>query len=123
MNNYLCANKHHFRSKTPRCPSPGCNAEVRPTAISPSTDGSVPNFKHLPRLPGQPAGRPSPIPDGTKHSIRWWAYIDSGRSRRTSSMRDNEYRWDATCACGWDSATGGDTMANVDKLVAEHKRG
>lgn len=29
MNNYLCANRHHFRAPTPVCPTPGCTAEVR----------------------------------------------------------------------------------------------
>lgn len=125
MKNYLCANDHHFRAKQPLCPYPACAAEVRPTTMSPNTDGGKPNFKHLPRLPGQPPESPSPALEpasATKHSIRWWAYIDRGRSRRTSSMKDNEFRWDATCSCGWDSGTGGAAMGEVDKMAQEHKR-
>lgn len=125
---YLCANGHHFSAPKPRCPYPNCTAEVRPTAMSPSTDGTKPSFKHLPKLPETellaplPASSPAPGPTPTgKHSIRWWAYVDRGRSRRTSSMRNLEFRWDATCSCGWDSDTGGDTMNNVEKLVKEHK--
>lgn len=120
MKSYLCANRHHFTSRTPRCPSPGCTAEVRPTAMDPSTDGGKPSFEKLPRLAGQP-----PVPEpvaSAKHSTRWWAYVEGQRSRRTSAMADSAYLWDATCSCGWDSDTGGDTMGNVDKLVLEHKR-
>lgn len=114
MKSYLCANRHHFTSRNPRCPSPGCDAEVRPTAMAPTTDGSPPSFQHLPKL----ADRPAPV---VAHRIRWWAYIDSGRSRRTSPMKDNEFLWDATCSCGWDSATKS-TMGAIEKLVEEHKR-
>lgn len=122
MNSYLCANGHHFTSPSPRCPRVGCTAEIRPTAQSP-LGGSVPDFKHLPRLAGAPAPASSPASDGTKHAIRWWAVFASERVRRTSTMKDNDYVWDATCSCGWDSRTGGATMGHVDQLVQEHKRG
>lgn len=129
MKSYLCASGHHFRAVKPRCPYPGCTAEVRPTAMDPSTDGTKPSFKHLPKLAEAPLSVPLPASNlapvnsaPARHSIRWWAYIDRGRSRRTSSMKDNEFRWDATCSCGWDSDTGGDTMTNVDKLAKEHKQ-
>ena len=122
-NFYLCANRHHFAARSPVCPYPGCTAEVRPTTMDP-LQGDIPAFEKLRRLPDAPLESPlpasSPAPAAT-HSIRWWAYIDGVRSRRTSSMKDGEYRWDATCSCGWDSDTGGDTMGNVDKLVQEHK--
>lgn len=127
MPSYLCASGHHFSAPAPRCPYPACTAEIRPTAMHPSTDGDVPTFKHLPKLPDAPLSVPesssSPSP-GTKHAIRWWAYAaDGSRVRRTSDMKDKFFKWDATCApCGWDSDTGGDTMTNVDKLVQEHKR-
>jgi hypothetical protein len=88
-----------------------------------ATDGVCSGSHGAPLSTPLPASEPPPAATPTgKHSIRWWAYIDRGRSRRTSSMKDNEYRWDATCSCGWDSDTGGDTMGNVDKLVQEHKR-
>lgn len=126
MPSYLCANRHHFTAPRPGCPYPGCNAEIRPTAVHPSTDGGVPNFKSLPKLPDQPLSTPLPASaptPGTRHAIRWWAYAADGeRVRRTSDMKDKHYKWDATCSCGWDSATGGDTMTNVDKLAQEHKQ-
>lgn len=67
--------------------------------------------------------RPGPAGAGVKHTIRFWAYVDGERQRRTSDMRSGAYTWDATCACGWDSATGGSAMAAVDNLVAAHKEG
>jgi len=92
--------------------------------MSPSTDGGKPSFKHLPRLnPEEAAATPTTPVTGGKHAIRWWAYVDGKRVRRRSDMRDGAYRWDATCGpCGWDSNTGGDTMAAVDQQVQEHKR-
>lgn len=116
MKNYLCANRHHFRAPTAQCPSPGCAAEVRPTALHP-LQGDVPSFAHLPKL----ADPPPPPP--TAHRIRWWAYVGGERVPRASSMKDKEFGWDATCVCGWDSRTGGATMASVDQQVQEHKRG
>jgi hypothetical protein len=124
MQSFLCAQGHHFRAPRPACPSPGCTAEIRPTAMDPSTDGGKPSFKHLPRLPDAPLSSPlpasSPAPS-TRHAIRWWAVIDGERIRRTSTMKDSG-NWDATCSCGWDSRTGGALMGYVDKLVQEHKR-
>lgn len=46
VNSYLCANRHHFRSETPECPSPGCTAEVRHTAVNP-LHGRAPAFEKL----------------------------------------------------------------------------
>lgn len=65
MQSYLCAKGHHFSSRSPLCPYPGCTAEIRPTAMDPSTDGDKPSFKHLPRLPDAaplPASENSPPP-------------------------------------------------------------
>jgi hypothetical protein len=118
---YLCANRHHFAARTPRCPSPGCTAEVRSTAADPLS-GDVPAFERLPRLEGAEEPAPAPPAADVKHSTRWWAYEDGNRVRRRSDMRDGDYRWDATCACGWDSGTGGAAMGDVDKMVQEHKR-
>lgn len=117
MDNYLCANRHHFRADSPRCPVSGCTAEVRHTAVNP-LEGPAPAFEKLPRGDWPAATAPPP----TKHSIRWWAYVDGERVRRTSSMADRDYTWDATCACGWDSGTGGEPMADVDRLAQAHKR-
>jgi len=127
MKSFLDAAGHHFRSATPRCPYPGCTAEVRPTAMDPSTDGDKPSFKHLPKLADAPLEAPlpasSPVPAATptvKHSIRWWAVVDGERVRRKSDMKDSEHVWEATCSCEWESPWSG-TMADVDKLVQEHK--
>lgn len=115
LKNYLCANRHHFRSDGPACPSPGCTAEVRPTAVNPY-EGPAPAFEKLPR-----GDWPEPAPV-VAHRIRWWAWVDGERVPRTSTMKDGSFGWDATCACGWDSRTGGATMASVDKMVQAHKR-
>lgn len=125
LKNYLCANRHHFRSATATCPTPSCAAEVRPTDAHPLHD-PTPAFAKLPPLP--PDERPAPAPatpaPGVKHAIRWWAYVDGERVRRTSSMKDGDFGWDATCApCGWDSRTGGALMSSVDRLVQDHKKG
>lgn len=131
MKSYLCANRHHFHSTTPTCPTGGCTAEVRPTAVHP-LHGRAPAFEKLPQLPEdqRPAATPAPAPtpspaaqDGVKHSIRWWAVVGDGeRVRRTSGMKDTG-NWDATCSCGWDSRTGGVIMNEVDRMAQAHKAG
>jgi hypothetical protein len=125
MRSYLCAQGHHFRSPLPRCPASNCTAEVRPTAMDPSTDGTKPSFKHLPRLPDTPLSAPLPASSaapGTRHAIRWWAIVDGERVRRTSAMKDSDHDWAATCGpCGWEADMIG-AMGEVDKLVQEHKK-
>lgn len=57
----------------------------------------------------------------TGHKISFFAYVDGERTRRTSTMPNSAFGWDATCGCGWDSKTGGAVMAEVDRMVAAHK--
>jgi hypothetical protein len=119
---FLCAKNHHFASRTPTCPSPGCDAEVRPTSYDP-LGGEIPAFERLQKLPeGERSDPPAatPRPAG-KHSIRWWAVVNGERVRRTSAMKDGNHIWTATCGCGWDAQCTG-PMGTVDQLVQEHKR-
>lgn len=154
MQAYLCANNHHFRSATPRCPNPNCTAEIRPTKVDPM-HGRAPDFKNLQPLPGGARGdlgdsvfmseggreaaqrsrekarakgeaNDTVVPESgreVKHSIRWWAYVDGGRVPRQSTMKSGQFGWDVTCSCGWESRTGGATMASLDRTVAAHKEG
>lgn len=136
MNNYLCARGHHFRSLHPTCIAGGCTAEVRQTSVNPA-HGRAPAFESLRRLPGATTPAPTPAAQETpsetasaatepgsgsvKHTIRWHAYVDG---TRTLGLRAKESAaWDATCACGWDSATGGKPRGKVDKMVQAHKAG
>lgn len=111
MNNYLCANRHHFRAPTPRCPTPDCNAEVRQTAVNPS-HGRAPAFEKLPRPSAAPA--PETTPDDVKHSFKWW----SNGVRWAKDTADND-AVSATCVCGWGSPVG--SLKEVKKLVKDHK--
>jgi len=58
------------------------------------------------------------------HRITWWVYAGSGESRErirhTASMR-GQWGYDATCACGWDSRTGGALRRYVESEVWFHK--
>lgn len=124
MNNYLCANRHHFRSPNPTCPTPGCTAEVRPTAVSP-LEGRAPAFEKLPRLTVvidelAPAPTEEQIEQILKHRFKWWTYVNGERVRWFKGC--DEEHIDATCSCGWDSATGGESIKAVEKLTREHKK-
>ena len=63
-----------------------------------------------------------------KHSIKWWAIGTSMtgeryRIRRQSSMSmaSNNFGWEATCSCGWETHTGGAVPSCVRDLIADHK--
>lgn len=57
-----------------------------------------------------------------KHSIRYFGIADDGsRVPCTKTMKGSDWGWDATCACGWDSRTGGVIHARIVELVAAHK--
>lgn len=58
-------------------------------------------------------------PLNSKPSIKWFAVWGKERFPREKSMRGNA--WDATCSCGWDSATGGAIEASVKRSVADHR--
>jgi hypothetical protein len=138
MKSYLCANRHHFHSERPVCPTPECTAEVRPTSVHP-LHGAAPAFDKLPKLSGaDPLPAPETKPEAasadkggasgtTRHSVRWWTYVDGARVRWAKGC-DNDHT-DATCACGWDSATGrspeitGEPLNAVKRLVKAHKEG
>lgn len=121
MNNYMCANRHLFRAPEPVCPRPDCTAEVRPTSVSPMSDAPMPNFNRLDPLPESEVLHGGAQRGGKTHTIRWHAYVDGQRTRRTSAMKDGDYAWDATCSCGWDSGTGGATYKSVNDAVQVHK--
>ncbi len=54
------------------------------------------------------------------HRITWWVYAGRDRIRKTATMRGT-WGHDATCACGWDSHTGGATRGSVERDVRSHK--
>lgn len=129
MNNYLCANRHHFRSTSPLCPTPGCTAEVRPTKAHPLHD-AAPDFKRLkplthgeekvaPVVPPTARERSSHSGVATKHSCKWWVYESGNRVRWYQGCDDSAS--DATCSCGWDSNTGGQPLRDIERLVKDHK--
>ena len=53
--------------------------------------------------------------------ISWWLTVNGTRKPRNDKMRGPGLLWDATCICGWDSATGGAKMGDVRALVDIHK--
>jgi hypothetical protein len=55
------------------------------------------------------------------HRVRWWVYVDGQRFPHTAQMR-GRWDYDATCSCGWDSATGGGLRRHVAEKVAAHKQ-
>ena len=61
------------------------------------------------------------LPSRESIKIKWWVVLESGeRIRHSNTMRG---RWDfeATCACGWDSKTGGALRNSVKRDVENHK--
>ncbi len=52
------------------------------------------------------------------HRIRW--YGQPGMVPRSPYMAGRDWGWDATCLCGWRSATGGAIQARVRELVQDH---
>lgn len=54
--------------------------------------------------------------------ISWWAIPDGGTRIRRQATMAGRWGWDATCSCGWDSATGGGVFKAVRRMVNDHKR-
>lgn len=54
------------------------------------------------------------------HRITRYVYAGGERIRREATMRGT-WGHDATCTCGWDSATGGAVEAEVERQVNDHK--
>lgn len=60
------------------------------------------------------------------HRVSWYVWASDAAGNRaklshTASMRGRWTGWDATCECGWASATGGATKASVQRDVWDHK--
>lgn len=56
-----------------------------------------------------------------KHQIRWFVYAGGQKLAHRSSMRGSWEGWDAECACGWATHTGGAIRARILDEVAAHK--
>lgn len=62
------------------------------------------------------------------HKVTWWAYAWSSEGtrfmtprRRHMTKREGWIAWDATCACGWHTRTGGAIEAYITRQVRSHK--
>jgi hypothetical protein len=54
------------------------------------------------------------------HKISWWVWAGGEKMRHTANMR-GLWGWDASCSCGWKTATGGAVKSYVDGEVWFHK--
>ncbi len=52
--------------------------------------------------------------------VRWFVWAGDERIPFTSGMMGT-WGWDAECACGFGTHTGGGTRRSVRKALAEHK--
>lgn len=55
--------------------------------------------------------------------MTWFVYTDQGRVRRSASLNLSGTGWDydVECACGWETATGGEPKAYIDREVWGHR--
>lgn len=60
------------------------------------------------------------LPTRESVNIKWWVVQDGQRFRHESTMR-GKWAFEATCACGWDSKTGGAVRSAVRQDVSDHK--
>jgi hypothetical protein len=60
------------------------------------------------------------IPTASKVQIKWFVYAGGQKIRYESSMRGT-WGYDAECSCGWETKTGGGTLASVERSVKGHK--
>lgn len=83
------------------------------------------------RVSGPPPPEEDPVPETETapvvHRIRWfvWAWNADGaraKLRHTATMRGT-WGWDAECACGWSTNTGGAIKGYVKDQVWLHKNG
>ena len=58
----------------------------------------------------------------TEHRITWWVWAGSEKIRRTSKMRGT-WGYDASCACGWETRTGGAVKRCISDEIYYHKKG
>jgi len=62
------------------------------------------------------------LPSRESINIKWWVVLESGkRMRHSNTMRVRWWGFEATCACGWDSKTGGALRSAVRQDVSDHK--
>lgn len=60
------------------------------------------------------------LPSRDSIKIKWWVVQDGRRYPHESTMR-GQWAFEATCACGWDSKTGGAVRSAIRRDVANHK--
>ena len=60
------------------------------------------------------------LPSRDSIKIQWWVVQDGQRFRHERTMR-GKWAFEASCACGWDSKTGGALRNSVKRDVENHK--
>ena len=55
------------------------------------------------------------------HRVRWFVYDTAGNQMRHESSMRGQWSYDAKCACGWETMTGGATRESVRGQVEDHK--
>ena len=63
-----------------------------------------------------------------EHKIKWWAVGTSMSGERyrirrqaSMSMASNNFGWEATCSCGWETHTGGAVPSYIRDAINNHK--
>ena len=60
------------------------------------------------------------LPSRESIKIKWWVVQDGQRYPNQNTFR-GKWAYEATCACGWDSKTGGALRSSVKQDVENHK--